>query len=602
MAIPTEHKTVQARILNYAQDVGWTFVPRAEAEARRGFDKSLAKPTDQAKAASPFFVETLFERVKTLNPGFADSRDDLVRKLTVLPANIRGNRDFLQALRGQTTFFEPTEVRELDLRLIDFDYWEGNRFEVTEEYAFHNGRYGNRADVVFLINGIPILVIECKNATKEEAIALGVDQLRRYHHETPELMVAPQLFTATEAIGFVYGVTWNMARRNLFHWKHEELGRLEAKIKSFCDRQNLLAYLQHYILFAEQESELQKFILRQHQTRAVEKVVERAHHPTKRRGLAWHTQGSGKTFTIIKSAERLFKAPLSEKPTILLLIDRNELEDQMVRNLESLGLHNVQSATSIDRLKHLLRTDYRGIIVFTIQKFRDLPAHLNTRANIHVLIDEAHRTTQGDLGNYLMAGLPNATFIGFTGTPIDATAHGKGTFKTFGIDDEQGYLHKYSIRESIADGTTLPLFYALAPNELRVPKELLEKEFLALAEAEGIADIEELNKILERAVNLRNFLKGRARITQVAQYVARHYQDNVEPLGYKAFLVAVDREACALYKAALDQFLPPEYTQVVYTGNPTTANDLNAFTWPPTRKRRSVGSSPNSEPVQKSSS
>ncbi len=577
MALPTEHKTVQARILNYAQDIGWTVVPRAEAEARRGFDTAQAKPAERAKGASPFFVATLYEQVKALNPGFGESAAELVRRLASFPPGIRGNRDFLRALRGQTTFFEPHEVRERDLQLIDFDFWAGNRFEVTEEFYFHNGRYGNRADVVFLVNGIPVLVIECKNATKDEAIALGVDQIRRYHAETPELMTPPQLFTATEAIGFVYGVTWNVVRRNLFNWKHEELGQLEAKVKSFCDRQNLLAFVQHYILFAEKESELQKFVLRQHQTGAVEKVVERAHHPAKRRGLVWHTQGSGKTFTMIKAAERLFKAPESEKPTILLLIDRNELEDQMVRNLEALGLHNVAPASSIETLNALLKDDYRGIIVSTIQKFRDMPANLNTRGNIYVLIDEAHRTTQGDLGNYLMAGLPNASYIGFTGTPIDATAHGKGTFKTFGIDDDKGYLHKYSIRESIEDRTTLPLFYALAPNELLVPTEVMEKEFLALAETEGIADIEELNRILERAVNLRNFLKGQARIGKVARYVAEHYRENVEPLGYKAFLVAVDREACALYKEALDAILPPEYSQVVYTGNNNDSQQLKQF-------------------------
>ena len=577
MAIPSEHKTVQARILDYAQAIGWTFVPRAEAEARRGFDTAQAKPADQARAASPFFVATLYERVKSLNPGFAETAAELARRLAAFPANIRGNRDFLRALRGQTTFFEPHEVRERDLQLIDFAYWAGNRFEVTEEYCFHNGRYGNRADVVFLINGIPVLVIECKNATKDEAIALGVDQIRRYHAETPEMMTPPQLFTATEAIGFVYGVTWNVVRRNLFNWKHEELGQLEAKVRSFCDRQNLLAFVQHYILFAEKESELQKFVLRQHQTGAVERVVERAHHPGKRRGLVWHTQGSGKTFTMIKAAERLFKAPESEKPTILLLIDRNELEDQMVRNLEALGLHNVAPASSIETLNALLKDEYRGIIVSTIQKFRDMPAKLSLRNNIYVLIDEAHRTTQGDLGNYLMAGLPNASYIGFTGTPIDATAHGKGTFKTFGIDDDKGYLHKYSIRESIEDRTTLPLFYALAPNELLVPTEVMEKEFLALAETEGIADIEELNRILERAVNLRNFLKGQARIEKVARYVAEHYRENVEPLGYKAFLVAVDREACALYKTALDTILPPEYSQVVYTGNHNDSPQLKQF-------------------------
>jgi type I restriction enzyme R subunit len=270
---------------------------------------------------------------------------------------------------------------------------------------------------------------------------------------------------------------------------------------------------------------------------------------------------------MIKTAELLFKAPEAEKPTILLLIDRNELEDQMQRNLIAVGVNNVAQASSIYKLQELLRNDYRGIIVSMVHKFRDMPPHVNLRKNIYVLIDEAHRTTGGDLGNFLMAAVPNATFIGFTGTPIDKTVYGKGTFKTFGIDDEKGYLHKYSIAESIADGTTLPLYYGVAPNELLVPKEILEQEFLNLADTFGVNDIEELNKILERAVHTRNFLKGKERVEKVAEFVAQHYKENVEPLGYKAFLVGVDRPACALYKKALDKFLPPEYSEVVYTGN-----------------------------------
>ncbi|MBI5103213.1 MAG: HsdR family type I site-specific deoxyribonuclease, partial [Nitrospirae bacterium] len=422
---------------------------------------------------------------------------------------------------------------------------------------------------------IPVLVIECKNSTKDEAIALGVDQIRRYHVETPEVMVPEMLFTATEAIGFAYGVTWNTVRRNLFNWKHEETGNLEAKVKSFCSIPHMLRLLKDCILFAEKEEELQKIILRQHQTAAVDKVVTRALDRTHSRGLVWHTQGSGKTYTMIKAAELLFKSPEAEKPTILLMIDRNELEDQMLKNLAAVGLGNVAHADRITTLNRLLDEkgqDYRGIIVTMIHKFRDMPANLNTRKNIFVLIDEAHRTTGGDLGNFLMAGLPNASYIGFTGTPVDKTAYGKGTFKTFGCEDDKGYLHKYSIAESIEDGTTLPLYYSLAPNEMLVPDEIMEKEFLAMAETEGVTDIEELNKILERAVNLKNFLKGRDRLQKVARFVADHYLTNVEPLGYKAFLVAVDREACALYKEALDEIfkewsLPPGYSEIVFTGN-----------------------------------
>jgi type I restriction enzyme R subunit len=136
-----------------------------------------------------------------------------------------------------------------------------------------------------------------------------------------------------------------------------------------------------------------------------------------------------------------------------------------------------------------------------------------------------------------------------------------------GCEDDKGYLHKYSIAESIEDGTTLPLYYQLAPNEMLVPHEIMEKEFLALAATEGIADIEELNKILDRAVNLKNFLKGKERVKKVAGMVADHFRENIEPLGYKAFLVAVDREACAFYKEALDLILPPKYSEIVFTGN-----------------------------------
>ena len=221
-----------------------------------------------------------------------------------------------------------------------------------------------------------------------------------------------------------------------------------------------------------------------------------------------------------------------------------------------------------------------------IHKFHAMPADINTRSNIYVLIDEAHRTTGGDLGNYLMAGLPNASYIGFTGTPVDKTAYGRGTFKTFGCEDDKGYLHKYSIADSIEDGTTLPLYYNLAPNEMLVPHETLDKEFLSLAEAEGVADIEELNKILERAVNLKNFLKGEDRICKVAECVAEHYRENVEPLGYKAFLVGVDREACAHYKHALDGFLPPEYSKVVYTGNNNDSSLLKEFHIDPKKERQ----------------
>lgn len=580
----TERTTTQNPILQYAQELGWDYIRRKDAEKNRRFTEGV-NIQENAKNASRFFDDLIYAKVIELNPKFKDTKENLIRKLDILTSDKQGNRAFLSYLQGEKTFYCDEENRELNLKLIDYENQKNNIYQVTDEYYLFNGHYGNREDIVFLINGIPIVVVECKSATKDEAIALGIDQLRRYHRETPEMMVPEQIFTVTEALGFSYGVTWNTVRRNIFNWKEKELGNLEGKVKSFFAKERILALIKNYIIFAEKDEELNKYILRQHQVEAVELVIDRAKDDQKHRGLVWHTQGSGKTYTMIKVAEMLFKAPEAEKPTILMLIDRNELEDQLIRNLESVGIEHAEKADSIGDLNKLLKSDFRGIIVSIIHKFRDMPADINKRRNIYVLVDEAHRTTQGELGNFLMAAIPSATFIGFTGTPIDKTAYGKGTFKTFGVDDRKGYLHKYSIADSIKDGTTLPLYYSLAPNDLRVPEDILEKEFLSLAELQGISDIEELNKVLEKAATIRNFLKGDKRVDKIAKYVAEHYKENVEPLGYKAFLVAVDREACALYKKALDKYLPASYSTVVYTGSNNDPELLKQFHIAPEKEK-----------------
>ncbi len=234
MTNPGEQKTVQARILEYAREVGWTFVPRDEAELRRGLKESgLSSPLGSSNDAgwktraplSLFFDDLLIAKVRELNPRYADAKGALLGSFKRIHTDIYGNREFVDYLRNRGKFFDHEEKRERDLSLIDYDDPERppaarrNVYEVTEEWAFHNGHHGTREDVVFLINGIPVLVIECKNATKDEAIALGVDQIRRYHRETSELFVSQQLFTATDAIGFSYGVTWNTVRRNIFNWK-----------------------------------------------------------------------------------------------------------------------------------------------------------------------------------------------------------------------------------------------------------------------------------------------------------------------------------------------------------------------------------------------
>lgn len=552
----TERATVQDPLAKYAAAIGWTPVDEQSQLAMRHGETGL------------FFYEVLRDQLVRLNPGVITlaNVDDVLARLESARASIEGNEDVLLWLRGQRSVYVADEKREIDVKVVDFADIDANVFHVTDEWDYTNGRFRNRADVVFLINGIPVAIVETKAANKPDGIDQGVTQIRRYHAETPEMLTAPQIFDITHLIHFYYGATWSLERRNLFNWKDEEPGNFEKKVKRFFDRERFLRVLRDYIAFIRKDDELSKVILRQHQTRAVEKVIARVADQSKRRGLVWHTQGSGKTLTMITIAHQLLTRSEFEKPTVVMLVDRNELESQLFRNLEAYGISDVEVVKSKRHLQQILKDGYRGLVVSMIHKFDKVPKDINTSSQVIVLVDEAHRTTGGDFGNYLMAALPNATYIGLTGTPIDKTAYGKGTFKVFGTEDPEGYLDKYSIAESIEDGTTLPLHYSLAPNEMRVPREVLEKEFLGLAEAEGVSDIEDLNRILDRAVTLKAFFKSKDRVERVAKFVAEHYRENVEPLGYKAFLVGVDREACALYKEALDQHLPPDYSRVVYTG------------------------------------
>ena len=553
----SERSAVQEPMLKYANEIGWQSVSQSEAMHKRGGD-----------TAALYFIHVLKAQLLKLNKGIVDDSNcaEVMRKLGLLNATLAGNQEALLWMRGEKSTFVASENRERNVTLIDFENLENNLFHVTDEWEQQNAAQRNRADVVFLINGIPVAVVEAKNAGKSDGLALGIEQIRRYHNETPEMFTTAQLFGVTQLTDFFYGVTWNTSRKNLFNWKTDEATNYERKVKTFFDCERLLKVLQQSIIFQSRDDQLTKIVLRQHQTRAVEKVIERVKDPNKRRGLVWHTQGSGKTLTMISIAARLLRSgEQTEKPTVLMVVDRNELESQLFSNITGYGITTLEVAQSKDDLERILASDYRGLVVSMIHKFDKRPANLNTRESVAVLIDEAHRTTGGDFGNYLMAALPNATYIGFTGTPIDSLSKGEGTFKVFGVDDEQGYLDKYAISESIADGTTVRLNYALAPSTLWADQEILDREFLNLADAEGVSDPDELNAILDRAVNLKAMMKAPDRVEKIAKFVAEHFQETVEPMRFKAFLVGVDREACALYKQALDKYLPSAYSEVVYS-------------------------------------
>jgi type I restriction enzyme R subunit len=568
MSIGSERTAVQNPFLRYAREAGWTYLPPDEATRLRRGETGLV------------LHEVLVRQLQALNPGVVDHQraEDIAGRLVRVRPNIEGNLEAWEFLKGLKTVFVPEEKRERNVRLMDPIRVEANSFHVTDELPFQSGTRRIRLDLVFFVNGIPVIVVETKASTRLDGMIRALEQIRRYHADGPELMAVAQLYALTHLVQFLYAATWSLSPKDLLNWRDEQAGDFETLVKTFIAPSRVLRVLTEFVLFVRRDGELSKVVLRPHQMRAVERVLVRARDPHKRRALVWHTQGSGKTYTMITVARRLIQDPVFENPTVLMLVDRNELEQQLFTNLEAVGFGRAEVAQSKRHLQDILRSDHRGLVVSTIHKFEGIPANICTRTNVFVLVDEAHRSTGGDLGNYLMGALPNATYIGFTGTPIDRTAYGKGTFKVFGVDDPpHGYLDRYSIRESIEDGTTVPLHYALAPNELLVDRDTLDREFLALTELEGVSDIEDINRVLDRAVTLKNMLKSPERMGKVAAFVAKHFREKIEPMGYKAFLVAVDREACCRYKALLDEYLPADYSRVVISAAANDPPELRAY-------------------------
>ena len=564
----TEAGSVQFPMVRHAAEIGWTPLSPSKALAMRGGEAGL------------LFRGVLEGALRRFNPWMTDDAvRSVVENIQALPPTIGGNRQMLAWLRGERQWYDEAEQRHRQAQLIDFDDPGANVLHVTWEWRLKPpARKGNRADVMFVVNGVPVTIVEHKNPTDADAIERGVTQLRRYEIETPELMGTSQLFNVTHLLEYWYGVTWNLSRRYMARWKESPEESYRFAVQSFFEPMDFLRTLRDWVLFYVEDGETRKTVLRQHQRRAIDRIVERCNEPAKHRGLVWHTQGAGKTFTLLTAARLVLEAKDEfRNPTVVVVVDRTELEGQLAGWVERL-LGEMQQqdiavwhAGSKEQLRELLATDRRGLIISMIHKFEGIEKDANPRDNIYVFIDEAHRSVARELGTYLMAALPNSTIIGFTGTPIARTEHGEGTFKIFGADDDQGYLDKYSIAESIEDETTLPIRHMMAPSEMTVPTEQLDREFFALAEMEGVTDVDELNRVLDRALGLRTFLTTDDRIEKVAAFVAQHFRDNVLPLGYKAFLVAVNREACAKYKRALDKLLPPEWTVPVYSEN---SNDV----------------------------
>ncbi|MCS6283773.1 MAG: HsdR family type I site-specific deoxyribonuclease, partial [Dolichospermum sp.] len=302
------------------------------------------------------------------------------------------------------------------------------------------------------------------------------------------------------------------------------------------------------------------------------KIVERVKEGKIKKGLIWHFQGSGKSLLMVFAAQKLRRAPELKSPTVIVLVDRTDLDTQISGTFNAADVANVEVTENIRELQTMLEQDTRKIIISMIHKFRDAKPNMNTRENIIVLVDEAHRTQEGDLGRQMRAALPNAFLFGLTGTPVNKAD--KNTFWAFGSEEDQGgYMSRYTFQDSIRDGATLPLHFEPRMVDVHVDKVTIDKLFEDFKEDAALTD-EEADALNKKSAKMAAFLKSPERVSKIVKDIASHFKDKVAPHGFKAMVVTPDRDACVQYKLELDKYFPTEASTVVIS---TTANDKLEF-------------------------
>ena len=550
-------------------DLGWRFV------AGGALDR-----TNDAVLIEPEVVTAL----RRLNPAIAEKPERVDEVLPRLRATIlavrddglvESNRRMTSWLRGQETVRFVGTDDYVQVRLIDFEHPRSNSLLVSTEVTYHPGTEERRYDLVLWVNGFPIVVGETKTPVSHTTSWLNAagDIHGAYEVKTPGFFVANVLSFATEGKEFRYGAVRQPAEMWL-PWSRTTdevaLPGLASVLRSaelLLRPEMLLDIIRTYTMYSRRSSSAggytSKIIPRYPQVEAVEAIVARVRDPHRRHGLVWHHQGSGKTLLMAFAAARLRQQTDLDAPTILIVLDRLDLIEQVASEFASVGLPGLRVAETKDDLRRLLREDSRGILVTTIFRFADA-GFLNERANIVVMVDEAHRTQEGRLGADLREALPNAKFIGLTGTPISTDDH--NTWETFGDPaDPGGVLNHYSVERSIADGATLPIHVETRLVDYHIDHAALDQAFAELAEAETL-DEDQRGYLSRRASRVDTLMKTPARIAAVSADIVEHYRAKVTPLGLKAQVVAFDRALCVAYYDAISALLGPgEEATVVMT-------------------------------------
>ena len=561
--------TVQYGLAKHLEKFGWIYAD----------DETLGRPVDGV-----FLAEDLEAALVRLNPEIAEMparTSEVLSKLRAVLLGVRNdglvgsNEEFVQWMCGRRTVKYIGTEKDVQVRLIDFDNPKSNILRVTTEATFHAGREHRRYDIVLWVNGLPVVVGEMKTPVNANISWLNgaTDIHNAYERKTPEFFVPNVLSFASEGREFHYGAV-SQPPELWLNWSSttDEImpPGLPSVIRSaelLLNPEMVLDILRSFTLYSSRPTAAgalrMKVIPRYPQVEAVAAIIARCRDPKKRQGLVWHHQGSGKTFAMAYAAAKLRHQTDMDAPTIVVVLDRLELIQQTEAEFQSVGIQSLKTAESKEDLRRLLRDDARGVIITTIYRFAEAGL-LNERENIVVMVDEAHRTQEGRLGLDMRAALPNAKFIGLTGTPI--STEDRNTWAMFGDpDDPEGALNHYSVERSIHDGATLPVHVETRLVNFHFSAEALQKAFDDLAEEENLTD-EEKGKLAAKASHISVVVRDKDRIEAICKDIVEHYRARIGPLGLKAQIVAYDRATCVAYYDAISQMLEPgEECTVVMT-------------------------------------
>jgi type I restriction enzyme R subunit len=579
----TESNTVEAYIRDRLSGQGELAgrVGSRETRVQYGIGWRYASPTDVPRQPQDVLVERwLREALIRLNPEIAaqpDRADDVLYKLRAIIMGVRSdglvkaNEEFAAWLTGERSMPFGRNGEHVTIRLLDFADPAQNEYVVTAQYTFRAGATEKRADLVLLVNGIPLVVIEAKTPVRASQTWLdGAIQIHDdYERNVPELFVPNLLSVATEGKEFRYG-SIGLPLELWGPWRIESdvktpaLQQVAKGVDSLLRPHVLLDLLANFTCYATDKKKRRiKIVARYQQYDGVNKIVERvvAGHPKK--GLLWHFQGSGKSLLMLFAARKLRLHPALKNPTVIIVVDRIDLDTQISSTFYAADTPNLVKAESRAELQRLLGQDVRKIIITTIFKFGEADGVLNDRSNIIAMVDEAHRTQEGDLGRKMREALPNAFLFGLTGTPINRAD--RNTFYAFGAEeDAAGYMSRYGFEESIRDGATKPLHFEPRLLELHIDKEAIDEAFKAMTG--NLSDLDR-DQLAKAAAKMAVLVKSPERIQKICADIARHFKEKVAPSGFGAQVVTFDRESCVRYKKALDEYLPPEMSDIVMTVN-----------------------------------